>query len=166
MTSKYGIDRSIPYGKNPRWQTYEIWRGMNFRCTNPKATRYKDYGGRGITVCDEWAFDLGPEGFNKFLETMKIRPDVNKTLDRIDPDGNYEPGNVKWSTYLEQANNKRNKPDAGIHYFKLRDHWQVYITLFGKKVHLGVAETKEEALKIRASGQVVKDQMIDAGIYK
>lgn len=69
------------------------------RCTNPKRDRYPVYGGRGITVCVRW------RTFENFLEDMGERP-VGRTLDRINNDGNYEPGNCRWATAEEQALNK------------------------------------------------------------
>jgi hypothetical protein len=80
--------------------TYGSWSGMRNRCLNPSEPRYPDYGGRGITVCARW------DDFANFLADMGERPD-GLTLDRIDNDGNYEPGNCKWSTPLEQSQNRR-----------------------------------------------------------
>jgi hypothetical protein len=81
-------------------RTYTSWHQMKQRCNNSKNPRYKDYGGRGIKVCKEWS------EFKKFYEDMGDRPE-NKTLDRIDCDGDYNNNNCKWSTTLEQAHNKR-----------------------------------------------------------
>lgn len=82
--------------------TYRSWISMRQRCLNPKATGYKNWGGRGVTVCDRW------DKFSLFLLDMGERP-PGTTLERLENDGNYEPGNCIWGTYKQQANNRRNK---------------------------------------------------------
>jgi hypothetical protein len=82
---------------------YNIWYGMIYRCTNPKCEAYPRYGGRGITVCDEWLT------FSTFKAwAHKSGYASNLTLERVDNSKGYNPGNCKWATPLEQGNNKRN----------------------------------------------------------
>jgi hypothetical protein len=80
--------------------TYRSWMAMKSRCLNPNRRDYDRYGGRGITVCDDWL------GFENFLADMGIRPE-GMTLDRIDPNGDYEPSNVRWATAKQQGRNQR-----------------------------------------------------------
>ncbi|MDD5176274.1 MAG: hypothetical protein PHQ05_07635 [Sterolibacterium sp.] len=79
---------------------YKSWNMMLQRCTNPRNARWKHYGGRGIAVCDEW------RDFASFFANMGPRP-PGTSLDRVDVNGNYEPGNCRWADAKTQANNKR-----------------------------------------------------------
>ena len=80
-----------------------IWINMKTRCYNSNVAGYKDYGGRGIKICDEWRYS-----FKTFYEwAIKNGYTDSLTIDRINVNGNYEPNNCKWSSKIEQANNKR-----------------------------------------------------------
>lgn len=81
---------------------YEIWSGIRKRCNNPNSTDYHFYGGRGIRVCERW-----DSSFLAFYEDVGPRPSPKHSIDRIDPNNNYEPLNVRWSTVKEQRNNTR-----------------------------------------------------------
>jgi len=81
---------------------YTAWSAMKTRCYNKKRRDYKNYGGRGIRVCDEWLHD-----FEAFYQYIGARPSSKHSLDRIDNDKNYEPENVRWADLVTQHNNTR-----------------------------------------------------------
>ena len=84
-----------------KWSpTFRSWADMRTRCFNPNIKKFKNHGGRGITICDRW------DDFQNFLSDMGERPS-GLTLDRIDNDGNYEPGNCRWATWSQQNKNRR-----------------------------------------------------------
>lgn len=80
---------------------YKAWKKMKERCYNPNVHAFNRYGGRGIKVCEEWRTD-----FFSFLRDVGNRPSSKHSIDRINNDGDYEPGNVRWGTKQEQANNR------------------------------------------------------------
>lgn len=86
-----------------RTSEYKAWEAMRYRCLSPDCKAYKNYGGRGIKVCERW---LGDSGFENFLADLGRKP-AGSSLDRIDNNGNYEPSNCKWSSYVEQNRNRR-----------------------------------------------------------
>lgn len=90
-----------------RTPEYEAWSGMSKRCYNVKTKAYSYYGGRGITVCDRWR-----NSFEDFLADVGRKPTPAHTLDRINSDGNYEPGNVRWATRRVQRINQRRMTTA------------------------------------------------------
>lgn len=155
--------RNIPHGHDASRlrakfnREYRIYRGMKTRCSNPNIECYKDYGGRGITVCDRWL-----ESFENFFEDMGPCPTPQHSIDRWpnNETGLYEPGNCRWGTDEQQRRNKRN--NIWIEYngeSKIKEDW---LTVFGiKNVHLkhrlDRGESYKEIFDKLSKGEKIRD---------
>ncbi len=128
---------------------YDCWIAMKARCNNLQHPEYKNYGGRGISVCRRWELD-----FKNFLEDMGSKPSSTATLDRINVNGNYTKENCRWISIQEQQKNRRDNHDiVGIRYEPDRNRWRANITYKGKSHFLGRYKEKDEAIKARAEGE-------------
>ena len=103
LTSRHSAKHGCSTPENKK--LYDIWYQARARCHSPDHPKYSAYGGRGIEMCEEWREDVA--AFVAYIDSaLGPRPE-GCSLDRIDNDGNYAPGNLKWSTSIQQANNKR-----------------------------------------------------------
>lgn len=129
---------------------YHTWNGMVQRCTNPKNKNYKNYGGRGITVCEEW-LDI-----RNFVDWAKAtHPNIKgMTLDRIDNDKGYNPENCRWADVITQNINQRIKKNntsgfVGICWNNKNNNWMAKIKSGDFFIYIGSFHTKEEAVLAR-----------------
>lgn len=146
------ILKNGPRSKYP--EEYKALESARQRCYNKTNRAYKNYGGRGIKVCDRWLEK--PYGFSNFMEDMGAKPSYARTpnggkpvwtLDRIDPDGDYCPENCRWATWLTQETNKRtNAEHPGV---RLVDGLWVVRHRTSTVVIRGSFKTKEQALEAK-----------------
>lgn len=132
---------------------YSIWSAMIKRCGNSKADNYERYGGRGISVCESWL------NFENFFRDMGSRPTLKHSIDRIDNDKGYSKDNCRWATGVEQSANKRTPKNSstgtkGVSFGKGIGKYVAYISIDGKRTHLGCFETIEEAAEARHQAEI------------
>ena len=129
---------------------YNTWAKMVYRCSNPNNKDYKNYGGRGITVCEEW---LDIRNFIEWAEAT--HPNIEgMSLDRIDNDKGYSPDNCRWANKTLQGVNQRIKKNntsgfVGVCWDKSKDKWVAKIKVNKVGINLGSFKTKEEAVQAR-----------------
>lgn len=124
---------------------YRTWSNMLQRCTNPKNPGYARYGGRGIGVYPAW------RSFAAFERDVGPKPSARHTLDRVDNDGNYEPGNVRWTCWRTQATNRRTSRSVSGVQPSGKKKWAAYIRVSGRKTYIGTFNTEAEAHKAYAA---------------
>jgi len=133
---------------------YKIWEGIKKRCKHKEQHRYKNYAGRGIKICDEWK-----NNFIAFLKYVGPRPSKEHSIDRIDVNGNYEPGNVRWADKFTQARNTRKQKNntsgiRGVSYEKGKNRYRAYISFESKRIFLGTFKNLDDAVKARKEAEL------------
>lgn len=148
----YRNERNTKHGQHGSIE-YKTWQGMIDRCTNPNATSYSNYGGRGITVCDRW------RDFRSFLADMGSRGSKKLTIERIDNNKGYEPKNCYWASRTAQRRNsrldKRNRTGfRGVFWHKQIKKYWAYIGVDRKLITLGFFIKLQEAVEARKKGEL------------
>lgn len=142
--AKHGLSKS---------KLYKVWIEMNRRCSYVKSNSYLDYGGRGISVCDEWADeDNGFVNFKNWCFSNGYNEGLQ--IDRTNNNGDYKPSNCRFvSNRVNSLNTRKRKTNksgyTGVSFSKRTSKWESYITIFGKKNNLGLFENKKDALDAR-----------------
>lgn len=140
---------------------YSIWQGIKQRCLNKKNASYKNYGLRGIQICDVWK-----ENYASFRDwSLQNGYKEGLTIDRINNDGNYEPNNCRWTTQSVQMQNTRlihstnTSGYRGVHYSKFANKWRALVQNEKKSIHLGYFENAVDGAK--AYNKYVIDNNLD-----
>jgi len=131
---------------------HRIWMGIVYRVENPNCPEYTLYGGRGIKMCDRWR-----SSFLAFYQDMGEKPAPLHSIDRVNNNGDYEPGNCVWATKRQQSINRRRRSDnktgfTGV--YPYRDEWKACISVNGRLKWLGRFKTKEEAVNARHEAEL------------
>lgn len=137
---------SAPVQKHP---LYATWSGIKTRTTNPNSAGYKNYGGRGIRLCDSWL-----KSFKTFSSDMGPKPTPKHTIDRIDNDGDYEPKNCYWATADEQGRNTRVQKRKGVGVRVSSYRPDRYVAYLGSQ-YLGVFKSISEATTARKNAEAM-----------
>lgn len=147
---KHGNRRQRGGGTTSR--EYEAWCSMIGRCETESNTSYDNYGARGVKVCERWR-----SSFENFLADMGERPSPKHSIDRINVNGDYEPLNCRWVTREEQMRNRRlfkiNKTGVNGVYLNKSGKYHAQIYEQGKRKHLGLFDTLEEAAEARKTAE-------------
>ena len=144
-----------------RWtRFYKIWQGIKERCHNENNQAYKDYGGRGIKVCERWqSFEnFRDDMYDGYLKHVEEHGEQQTSIDRIDNDGNYMQSNCKWSTRTEQCRNRRvfssnQSGVTGVSWDSTHNKWVSRIGLNGKQKFLGSFTDFDLAVQVRKQAE-------------
>ena len=142
-----GCVNGIKNAKTTHKKEYIAWERMKARCNNPNEAAYKNYGGRGIKVCDEWN-----KSFASFLNDVGKAPSKSHVLDRIDCNLNYTKSNVRWANRSVSSYNTRKQSNNKTGYTGVsqqRSKFLAYISKNGQRTYLGSFATAEEAYAVR-----------------
>lgn len=131
---------------------YKVWAAMKERCLNPSDPRYVDYGGRGILIFSIWQVDF--QSYYDYITALPNYREIGFSIDRIDNNGNYFPGNLRWTNQHFQVANSRKRKDntsgyRGVYFNKRDKNWNAAIFINGINHNLGYHDTPEIAVMVR-----------------
>lgn len=150
---KFGRTQSKGQTKSPH---YKRWSHMRHRCYVKNHSEYHRYGAKGIKVCDEWLLDFFT--YEKYILSLKNAGKSGYTVDRINSNKNYEPGNLRWACKTVQSRNCKTSSNntsgtTGVGWSKQSGKWRAHIMLDRKQIHLGFFDNIDDAIKARKQAE-------------
>ncbi len=150
-------EKSTTHGKSKN-NSYKRWTNIKSRCYSPKHLSYHRYGARNIGMCEEWINDY--LSFEKYISSLDNAYMGTRSIDRINNNGNYEPGNLRWASKKTQSDNQEKNYDTGVTFHNTHKKYRCCVIINGKQKSLGMFNHQKDAM-ITRNKYIIDNNIID-----